>query len=240
MTRIMNEYSNDTPKALTVKEFDIEDRPREKALKYGVKSLTNSECLAIILRIGVPGHPITEIAKDLMRLNDNKFLNLERMTDMELLNIPGLGPVKVLELRVILEIMSRYHNETLGDRPIIKSSKDIYNVFRYVNANLDHEEMWALLMDNSHHVLGKIPAGTGSATATVYDPKKILKEALLRGTQSIALCHNHPSGILQPSGQDQAITDKFKKACDILDMRMLDHLIISTEGYYSFADNGRV
>lgn len=237
---IMEPYTTDAPKTLTVKELDIDDRPREKALKHGVKALTNSECLAIILRAGIPGHPITEIAKELMKQNDNKFLNLQRMTDQELTDIPGVGPVKVLELRVIMEVMSRYHNETIGERPIIRNSRDIYMYFKYINANLPHEEMWALFLDNSNHVIGKMRSSIGSATATIHDPKKILKAALVRNAQSVILCHNHPSGVLKPSVPDMTITDNFSKACKAVELRFLDHLIVSTEGFYSFHDEGRM
>lgn len=236
----MDEYPSIPAKPLTVKEFDEEDRPREKAARYGIQSLSNAELLAIILRAGVPGHPITEIARELMKLNDNKFLNLQRMSDEQLKAIPGIGTVKVLELRVIMEIMARYHNETIGERPQIKNSKDIYDYFRHINANLPHEEMWALFMDNGNKVLAKLRVSIGSANATMFDVKKIMREALLRNAQSVALCHNHPSGTLMCSGPDQGITDSFAKACRAMDLRFLDHVIVSTEGYYSFRDNGKM
>lgn len=236
----MDEYAPTPIKTLTVKEFDAEDRPREKAARYGIQSLNNAELLAIILRAGVPGHPITEIARELMKQNDNKFLNLQRMSDEQLKQIPGIGPVKILELRVIMEIMARYHNETLGKRPQIKISKDIYDIFRHVNANSPHEEMWALFLDHSNKVLGKFQVSIGSAKATLFDVKKVLKEALLRSAEGVALCHNHPSGALIPSGQDQNLTSSFAKACKTMDLRFLDHIIISTEGYYSFADEGKL
>lgn len=236
----MEEYPDIPVKPLTVKEFDAEDRPREKAAIYGIQSLNNAELLAIILRAGVPGHPITEIARELMKLNDNKFLNLQRMSDEQLKQIPGIGPVKILELRVIMEIMARYHNETLGKRPLIKTSKDIYDVFRHVNANSPHEEMWALFLDHGNKVLGKSQVSVGSARATLFDCKKIIKEALLRNAEGVALCHNHPSGVLASSPQDQAITSAFAKACKTMELRFLDHVIVSTEGYYSFADEGKL
>lgn len=236
----MDDYPSIPSKPLTVKEFDEDDRPREKAARYGIQSLNNAELLAIILRAGIPGHPITEIARELMKQNDNKFLNLQRMSDEQLKTIPGIGPVKILELRVIMEIMARYHNETLGQRPRIKMSKDIYDVFRHVNANSPHEEMWALFLDHGNKVLGKFQVSVGSAKATLFDVKKILKEALLRSAEGVALCHNHPSGVLTPSGPDQAITDAFANACRTMDLRFLDHIIISTEGYYSFSDEGKL
>lgn len=224
--------------AVTVKDFDEDDRPREKAAKYGVQSLTNSECLAIILRIGRPGNPITEICRNLMRSNDNKFLNLERMSDEQLQEVKGIGPVKVLEIRTVLEIMRRYAREKLGDRVKIHGPKDIYEYMRYKIANLPHEEMWAIFLDNANNVIGDMKVSEGSATATIHDNKKVLRQALLRGANGVILCHNHPSGTLRPSGPDNNITRSFSEAAKILELRFLDHLIVSTEGFYSYRDNG--
>lgn len=235
-----SEYRSDTPRILTVKERNEDDRPREKAAKYGVQSLTNSECLAIMLRSGRPGRPVTDIARDLMTLNNNRFINLANMSDQQLKDVYGIGDVKVLEIRTMLEIMKRYAGETIGELPRIRQSADVHSIMRWVNATQPYEEMWALLLNNSNQVINKIKVSEGSATATVFDSKKILKQALLNNANGIILCHNHPSGILQPSGPDQQITDSFARACKTLDLRFLDHIIVSTEGFYSFRDQGRL
>ncbi|MDD6228840.1 MAG: DNA repair protein RadC [Bacteroidales bacterium] len=234
------EYRSDPPRVLTVKERSEDDRPREKAAKYGVQSLTNSECLAIMLRSGRPGRPVTDIARDLMELNNNLFINLANMSDRQLKDVYGIGDVKVLEIRTMLEIMKRYAGETIGELPRIRQSSDVHAIMRWVNATSPYEEMWALLLNNSNQVIRKVKVSEGSSTSTIFDAKKILKEALLCNAIGIILCHNHPSGVLQPSGPDQSITESFGRACKTLDLRFLDHIIVSTEGFYSFRDQGRL
>ncbi len=237
-TNSNSELYGEEERILTVKEFDSEERPREKAAKYGLSSLSNSELLAIVLRTGQPGHPVTEIADELMKSRQNKFTLLERMTDEELMAIHGIGAVKVLEIRTMLEIMRRYTGETLSDLTQIKESKDIYNFMRLRIANLDHEQMWALFLNNNNRIIGEMKVSEGSATATIFDTKKILRRALTVNSQAIVLCHNHPSGVCRPSGPDQQITNKFAEACKTMDFRFLDHLIITIDGDYSFNDNG--
>lgn len=231
-------YPEDESKPLTVKDMGSDEQPREKALRHGFRSLTNAECLAIILRVGRPGRPITEICKDLMSVNDNKFLMLERMADEELMEINGIGQVKVLEIRAMMEIMRRYAEEKIGDRVQFKSSESIYEYMRYKIGNLRHEEMWAIFVDNSNKKIGEMKVTEGSSKATVYDPKKILRTALLRGAEGVILCHNHPSGALRPSGPDTNITRALAESCRLMELKLIDHLIVTTDGYYSFFDNG--
>lgn len=230
----------ETPQILKVKEQSPDMRPREKALRYGVGSLTNAECLAIVLRSGRPGNPVTQIAGDLMAYNNDKFILLERMTDEELLGIDGIGEVKVLEIRVMLEIMRRYTNESMGDLTQVSCSRDIYNIMRMQMRNLPYEQMWALLLNNNNRILRKYMVSEGGTTGTVFDIKKVLKQAILSEATGIALCHNHPSGNTRPSGPDLNITKAFAQACKAVDIRMLDHVIVSTDGYYSFLDEGRL
>lgn len=234
---IIETETNDV-RPLTVKEFDSEDQPREKAEKYGYQALTNAELLAIVLRTGRPGLPVTTIARNVMKSNGNKWLNLERKTDEELQEIPGIGPVKTMEIRTMLEIMRRYASENIGERPQIGTSKDIYEYMRYKIANLPYEEIWVLFLNNSNQVIDEMKVSEGGSTSSVFDLKKVLKRALLKNAEKIVLCHNHPSGILHPSGPDQIITNNLKKACSTLALTLIDHLIISTEGYYSFHDQG--
>lgn len=232
------EDDKESLRPMTVKELDLEDRPREKAMKYGFQALNNAELLAIILKSGTPGRPITVIARELMKQNQNRFTFLERMDDKELLAIKGLGPVKILELRAALELMRRYSAERIGDRIQFRMASDIYEYMRYRIGNLPHEEMWALFIDNSNKLLSHMRVSEGSSVATVVDIKKILRRALSSNAQGIILCHNHPSGVLKPSGPDKSITLKCRDACAIMELRLIDHLIISTDGYYSFHDNG--
>lgn len=234
------DYPETRPRTQTVKDLNAEDRPREKAQLHGVQALSKSECLAIMLRSGRPGLPVTEISHNLMKRVDNNFHNLERLTDEEIMETPGLGPVKVLELRTMLEIMRRYANEKTGDRFQIKSSSDIYDLMRFEIGNLPYEQIWAIFVDNANRVIRKMKMTEGSATASIHDNKKVLKQALLSDAQGVVLCHNHPSGTLRPSIPDQSITDNMARACKAVDLKLLDHLIITAYGYYSFHDEGKL
>lgn len=235
-----NVYDKESAKPLKVQELSADERPREKAAKYGIQSLTNAECLAILMRAGTPGFPITEVCKQIMSKCNNRFLELERLSDEQIMEYPGLGTVKVLELRTMLEIMRRYHKENRGERPQMLSSKSIYEYFRCEMANLHYEEMRALFMDNSLRVIGEMKISEGSAVSSIFDIKKVLKQALLCNAQAVAICHNHPSGTCKPSGPDTNVTSKFNTACKTMELRFLDHIIVTTEGYYSFADNGAI
>lgn len=227
-------------KVIKVTDMLAEERPREKALKYGIESLTSAELFALILRTGVKGRPITDLCRDLMRANDGKILNLERRDRRELEMIDGLGPVKAQQVEAVMEIVRRYRRESLGRRITIRSSKDIYEMMSTEIANLPHEEFWLITLNRGNMVTGTKRCSEGGSRGTVFDVKKILKHCILLGAEGVIVCHNHPSGNLRPSGPDDAITRKMKEACTAVDIRMLDHLIITTEGYYSYADEGRL
>ena len=224
----------------TVKELHPDDRPREKAEKYGLQHLTNAELLAIMLRVGQPGNPITKITETLMSSRQNQFTLLERMTDREFMAIKGIGPVKVLEIRTMLESMRRYAREKVTDLKLITQSSHIYEYMKPTIANLLYEEMWALFLNNAHRVIGQLKVSEGSATSTLFDIKKVLKHALLNDSQAVVLCHNHPSGACQPSGPDRQLTDSFAKACKTLEIRFLDHVIVTTDSFFSFRDQGLI
>lgn len=227
-----------------IKDLEVEQRPRERAMAFGIGSLTTAELLAIILRTGQPGLPVTELCRQLMYDNGNSLLRLERRSRKELMLTKGIGQAKALEIEAMMEIMRRYLREATdkaSERSFtIKSSADIYERMRYRIANLDHEEIWVILLNNKNDVITEFMATSGSAVASVFDQKMIVKRALLENASALAMCHNHPSGNLRTSTPDDQITVKLKKACELMDLRMIDHLIVTVAGYYSYADNGRL
>lgn len=227
-------------KILTVKEQMPDERPREKALAYGIESLSNSELLAIILRTGLPHRPITRITSDLMRENDNLLTRLERRSRKELMQIPGLGEVKAQQVEAIMELIRRYVNEEIPKKTPLSNSSLIYKLMRNDMGNEDHEEIWALYLDRRNCLITKKRITSGNSTASIYDPRPILKHALFENAESIVLCHNHPSGNLRPSPQDDQITRSLRDACKTMNLKMLDHVIVTVSGYYSYADNGRL
>lgn len=213
----------------------------EKAEKYGIESLVPSELLAIILRTGQPGMPITKMTEELMRLNENKLKVLERRTRRELMMMPGIGRVKAFQIEAVLEIMRRYNMEKLGDRPVIRSSGDIFLFMKDKAAPESVEHIWLLLLNRKNCVIECRDVSRGGASATVFDLKNVLKQILLiPGADSVIMVHNHPSGNLRPSPQDDNITRQLSRGCNYIGIRMLDHVIVTQDGYYSYADQGRI
>lgn len=226
----------------TIKEMSKEERPRERAIAHGIGSLTTAELLAIILRTGQPGLPITDLCRQLMDDNDNSLLRLERRSRNELMLTKGIGDAKALQIEAMMEVMRRYqhevHHKELGNQ--IRSSQDIQRRMRPRIANLDHEEVWVLLLNRRNEVIKEFRLTSGSSIASVFDSKMILKRALLEDAQGIVMCHNHPSGNLLPSPQDDNITRKLSEACKTMDLRFIDHVIVTVSSFYSYADQGRL
>lgn len=236
--RIYEAQADVRPK--TVKELDVDDQPREKAEKYGCGSLSTADLWALILRTGLPGKPITELCRDLMRENDGRLHNLERRDRREILQIKGIGKTKAIQIEAVLEIVRRYCNEDLSERPVISCANDIDRLMRHRIANLGHEEIWVVLLNRKNAVISTRRITSGSATASVFDVKAVMKNAILENAEGLVLCHNHPSGNLRPSVQDDQITRACREACETLQLRMLDHLIIAPQGYYSYLDESRL
>ena len=221
--------------AYTVKEFAEDDQPRERALKYGVESLATADLFALILRTGTPGVPVTDMCRRLMRANDDRLLYLERQTLHEICNVEGIGPAKALQVLAVMEIVRRYNRETLGERPRITAPDSVYKIMRHEIGNINHEEIWAIWLNRGNYVTGKYRLTSGGTTATVFDQKKLLKEALLSGADGVVLCHNHPSGNLRRSPQDDNITTRFNAACKQIELRFVDHVIVTADGFFSYS-----
>lgn len=221
-------------------EVDSDDRPYERAVAHGCDTLSNADLWALILRSGRPGLPITYICRELMRMGGGSLHALERRERKELLAITGIGPVKAIQIEALFQLLRNYMHETMADRPQIRQSSHIYDLMRPVIANLPHEEIWVIYIDQSNRVIARMMVSAGSSNASIFDLKKVLKHALLENAQSLVLCHNHPSGNNSPSVQDDQITHQLKNAASQLNIRMLDHVILTASGYYSYSDNSRL
>lgn len=232
---------SESPQGRKLADIDPSERPREKALKYGFEALSNAELLALILRTGTVEHSIVEVCSSLFDSVDNSFCLLMRKSMQELKQIPGIGDVKAQQVLAIMEMVRRFAEEERSYKPkIISSSKDIYDLLKYEIGNKPHEEIWLLTLTRRNAVLNRYPLTRGSSTASIFDTKMILKKAILDDSSAIVLAHNHPSGNLRPSPQDDQITRALKNAAATMDIRLLDHLIVTTSGYYSYADQGRI
>lgn len=229
-----------TVKKRTVKDLDPDDQPREKALKFGCQALSVSDLLALILRTGTPGNPVTQLCRDLMRANGGKLHQLERRSREQLLEFKGIGLMKSIQIEAIMELMKRYAAEEPVNEKPITSSDSIYQRLRYRIGNLPHEELWILVINRRNMVMAEKCLTRGTATASLFDVKTAIKYALLEDADGLVLAHNHPSGNLQPSPQDDQITRQLKDACKFMNLRMLDHLIVTANGFYSYHDNNRL
>ena len=231
---------SDTP-SLTVKELSIEEQPREKAARYGIESLTNSELLALILRTGVPGIPITQMTRRLISSGGGSLHALMRRSEKEIQAIEGMGPVKAQQVKAIMALVKRFMDEEyLAGSVMIKQSADIFRNMRLEIGNITQEQIWLLTLSRSNRILSRHHLTTGSGTASVFDLKRAIKLAILDEASAIVLCHNHPSGNTRPSPQDDNITRMLKNAAQTMEMRLIDHVIVTADSYYSYADEGRL
>lgn len=227
-------------KVLTVKDMDSDSQPREKAMAYGIGSLTNAELFAIILRTGKKGMPITTLCSNLMSTHANLIHNLERGCREQFETIDGIGQAKALQIEAVMELIRRYNLEKIKDLKDIRSSLDIFEYVQPHIGNLSHEEMWAIYLSRANKIIARQRISQGSAVGTVFDVKKIIRMALYAKAEGIVICHNHPSGNLRPSGPDDMITRKMKTACESMDIRLVDHLIVTASGYYSYCDSSSI
>ena len=234
------EYQESSQRPLTVKEFDPADQPREKAEKHGCGVLTVPELWALILRTGTPGNPITELCRTLMKDNGGKLHRLERRTRKEIMAMKGIGMTKCIQIEAVMELMKRYAAEEPVREESINSSEKIFQRMRWKIGNLDHEEVWVLLLNQRNQVVKEVCLSTGTSTASLFDVRTAIKQALLENAEALILTHNHPSGGLIPSSQDDHITKQLAEACKYMHYRLLDHVIVTDTGFYSYHDEGRL
>ena len=223
---------------LNIKAWAEEDRPREKLLAKGKRSLSETELLAILLGSGSKDETAVALAQRILKSVDNDLNDLGKRSVAELMKFKGIGEAKSITVVAALELGRRRQLSNIRERPQIKSSRDAYNVIAPLIIDLPHEEFWMLLLNRANKVLGREQVSIGGTGSTIVDAKIVFRKAIEGQASSLILCHNHPSGKLQPSQMDLTLTKRLKKAGELIDIPVLDHLIISDGGYYSFADEG--
>jgi len=221
-----------------IKDWAEDDRPREKLLSKNPYSLSNSELLAIIINNGTRGKNALELARDILRLGDDSLDRLGQLSVKNMMEIKGIGQAKAITIVAALELGRRREGHTLLNRKRIQSSKEIAVCFQGLLKDLSREVFAALFLTRSNKVKGFKILSEGGISATIADPRLVLGSALEYNAVNIVLCHNHPSGSLRPSRADEEITAKIQGAARYFDIKVLDHVIVSCEGYYSFADEG--
>ena len=221
-----------------IKQWAKDDRPREKLLLKGAETLSDSELLAILIGMGTPSKSALDLAKEVLLLGKNNLCELGKLTVKELMKIKGIGEAKAITIIAALEIGRRRQAMSYMEKPVMVKSTDVANYLQSLLKDYRHEVFAVLFLNRANKINRFEIISEGGITGTVADPRIILRKALEEDAVSIVLCHNHPSGSLKPSGADQELTNKIKEAAKFFDIKVLDHLIVSDTGYYSFADEG--
>jgi DNA repair protein RadC len=226
---------------LNIKDWAEEDRPREKLLLKGVSSLSDAELLAILIGSGNKNETAVELSQRILHSVANNLNSLGRLSVKDMTkNFNGIGEAKAITIIAAMELGRRRKSENSHVLPQIKSSEDIYNILGPVLSDLRHEETWLLLMNRANRVIRKYQVSKGGISGTVVDVRMIMKEAIDSLASAMILCHNHPSGNITPSSDDDVITYKLQEAGRIMDIQLLDHIIIGDKGYYSYCDKERL
>ncbi len=222
-----------------ISDLDSTDKPREKAIAQGIKALSNAELLAIICGSGLPGKSVITLSQEILASCDNKLSQLGLLSIHEMQSrFKGIGKAKAVSIAAAFELGARARDEKATDDPIIRSSQHIYDLMRGPLERLDHEEFWVLYLARNNKIIYKHQLSHGGVAGTYVDVKLVLKKALELLASGLVLVHNHPSGNLKPSHEDDSLTKKIKEAANMLDIKVLDHLIVTTSGYFSYFDEG--
>jgi len=215
-----------------------EDRPREKMLLKGIASLSDTELIAILIGSGTVGESAVALAQNMLERSDHSLHTLGRRSLKELQMIKGIGPAKAVTIAAALEIGRRRQMSDIRERPRITCSRDAFNVVAPLMTDLYHEEFWMLMLNQANEVTDRKKISSGGMTATVVDTRQFFREALEGRAVGVIAVHNHPSGNLKPSQADVQLTQKLVQAGKIVEIPLLDHLIVSERGFFSFADEG--
>ena len=229
----MRDYEN-----ISIKNWAVEDRPREKLLSKGIHVLSDTELIAILIGSGSKESSAVELARKILNSVNNNLHELGKLTVNDLQEIKGIGKAKAISVLAALELGKRRKLEDVIQKQKITGSNDVYEFFYPLLTDLPHEEFWVLLLNRSNCIIDKYKISQGGIAGTVIDVRLILKSAINKLASSIILCHNHPSGNLSPSEADIQITKKLNEASQLVDIKVLDHIIIGGNSYYSFLDEG--
>ncbi len=226
---------------LSIKEWAVDDRPREKALRNGISSLSNAELLAILIGSGSSDESAIQLSQRILSSVENNLHSLGRLSLRDMISrFKGIGMAKGVTILAAMELGRRRAATDPVVRDIIRSSRDVYDLLFPLLADLPHEELWALFLNRSQRIIDKQKLSQGGIAETSFDMKLLLKHAINALASGIILCHNHPSGNLRPSHADDQLTRHVAQAVKLMDMQLLDHVIIADNRYYSYSDEGKL
>ncbi|MCR4612556.1 MAG: DNA repair protein RadC [Bacteroidaceae bacterium] len=226
---------------LNIKELSADDRPREKLLAKGSEALSKAELLAILIGSGSPTKNAVELMKEVLRDCDDRLILLNRLSIEELMKYNGIGEAKAITLKAAMELgRRRAQEEALTDLKVIRTAQQVYEYMRPDVRELTHEESWAFLLNNSSRLIKRVRLSQGGRTETSVDVRILLRHALLAEATCVILVHNHPSGSCRPSQEDNRLTERVSQACRAVNLRLIDHVIVTDGAYYSFSEDGKL
>lgn len=225
---------------MTISDWDVNDRPREKLERLGAGSLSNAELLAILIGSGSRKQSAVDLMKEILHDSNNNLNTLGKMTIHELEQYHGMGPAKAITIIAACELGKRRAMTKAEERTDLGSATAVYNYMHPKMQDLDVEEAWILLMNQNYKLFKAVRISHGGITETAVDVRVIMKEVLMNNATIMALCHNHPSGNNSPSRLDDKLTERIRKACDIMRIYFLDHVIVCDGSYYSYREKGRL
>lgn len=225
-------------KYFSIKNWSEDDKPREKLVLKGKHVLSDAELLAILIGSGSKNESAVDLCKRILQKSNNHLHQLQKQTVQQLMNFKGIGEAKAITIVAALELANRIKKSEVQDLKKITCSSDVFQIMQPIIGDLPHEEFWVLCLNNSNKVIYQFQLSKGGLTSTIVDIRMLFKTALEHLATAIILLHNHPSGQLKPSSSDQQVTKKIAQAGEHLEIKLLDHVIITKESYYSFADEG--
>lgn len=228
----MNKYNEKT----SIKNWAEDDRPREKLLLKGKNSLSNAELIAILIGSGNQNESAVDLSKSILNSVNTNLAELSKLSVKDLMKFKGIGEAKAISIIAALELGKRRRVSDIINKKTIIGSKDVFEFFQGILADANYEEFHILLLNRANKIIRQFNISEGGISGTIADPKKIFKIALENNASSMVLCHNHPSGNIKPSNSDIKLTKNIKNAGELLEIKILDHVIIGDENYFSFAD----
>jgi len=231
--------SNDK-KSISIKNWKEDDRPREKLLLKGRSVLSDAELVAILIGSGNKQESAVDLAKRILTTSNNNLNELAKLSVNDLTQFKGIGEAKAISIITALELGRRRRLEEALQRSKITSSKAVFEIMQPIIGDIPHEEFWVLYLNNSNKIIHKNQLSSGGITGTLVDIRILFKKALELSSVAVVLCHNHPSGNLKPSKSDLDLTKKIHEAGKSLDIKILDHLLITEKAYFSFADSNLI
>ena len=225
---------------LNINQWAKEDRPREKLMRLGPSALTDAELLAILVGSGSTKEDAVTLMRHILADCNNNLNTLGKLTIRDLCKYNGVGEAKAITILAACELGKRRQSGKPEERPDLGTATLIYNYMHPQLQDLDVEEFWLLLMNQNHRLIKQIRISHGGITETAVDIRIIIREAVLANATMLAICHNHPSGSLRPSPMDNDLTTSIQRACQLMRIKFLDHVIITDGAYYSYCETGRV